>query len=112
MEFNVCASDLLGFGQDKLRKSENRRKIIRNIPWICRAGGGRLENPISFVFQSFIEQRSREGVMASGPETVEPRRPDSPEPRHRWRFFRAGGFAQVRIETGEDRKSTRLNSSH
>lgn len=40
--------------------------------------------------------------MASGPQSVEPRRPEFPEPRHRWRFFRAGGFDQVRIETGED----------
>ncbi len=43
--------------------------------------------------------------MASGPESAEPRRPETPEPRHRWRFFRAGGFDQVRIETGEDLKN-------
>lgn len=27
---------------------------------------------------------------------------DASSPRHRWRFFRAGGFDQVRIETAED----------
>lgn len=38
-------------------------------------------------------------------DSAEPRQPERPEPRHRWRFFRAGGFDQVRLETGEDLKN-------
>ncbi len=42
--------------------------------------------------------------MANGETSAGARQPETPEPRHRWRFFRAGGFDQVRIEAGEDLK--------
>src|SRR3546814_10769385 len=88
---DVCSSDLTN-GQK--RAGASHRLLLAKTAEICFKFGH---------IECFPESRSP--PMAETDTRQAPARGPGPATgngRHRWRFFRAGGFDQVRIESGAD----------